>query len=207
MPFLARINSPLLLTCNAFRRRCPFEHRVDRVVSGRLKVDVEPLRCGPRADSYRVCVIVRISCCTLLGALIVATTPTVFFFLRFDILFLLDSIQGLVRVIYILQNVTIFMNLLFGWHRSTIWESLFYVYVRQWCSWANHVAFHDYRQIFKMTDCQEFLIWLARGLYFSRLLGARGGSWRRLGAPCVPMVAPGGSWWKFMKTIVLLSKT
>ena len=54
---------------------------------------------------------------------------------------------------------------------------------------------------------QELFIWLAREHQFWRSMDGPGGSSWLWGALWVPMVAPGGSWRKFMKTTVLLSKT
>ena len=54
---------------------------------------------------------------------------------------------------------------------------------------------------------QELFIWLAREHQLSQLIDAPGGFCWLLGALWAPMVALGGSWRKYMKTIVLLSKT
>ena len=54
---------------------------------------------------------------------------------------------------------------------------------------------------------QELFIWLAREHQLSQLIDAPGGSCWLLGALWARMVPPGGSWQKFMKTIVLFSKT
>ena len=59
----------------------------------------------------------------------------------------------------------------------------------------------------KMIDFHEWFIWLAREHYFSRFLDAPGGSWWLLETPWAPMAAAGGSRWKFMRIIVLLSTT
>ena len=54
---------------------------------------------------------------------------------------------------------------------------------------------------------QELFIWLAREHQLSQLIDAPGRSCWLLGALWAPMVALGGSWRKYMKTIILLSKT
>ena len=54
---------------------------------------------------------------------------------------------------------------------------------------------------------QELFIWLAREHQLSQLIDAPGGFCWLLGALWAPMVDLGGSWRKYMKTIVLLSKT
>ena len=54
---------------------------------------------------------------------------------------------------------------------------------------------------------QELCIWLPREHQLSQLIDAPGGSCWLLRALWAPMVAPGGSWRKYMKTIVSLSKT
>ena len=54
---------------------------------------------------------------------------------------------------------------------------------------------------------QELFIWLAREHQLSQLIDAPGESCWLVGALWVPMVALGGSWRKYMKTKVLLSKT
>ena len=59
----------------------------------------------------------------------------------------------------------------------------------------------------KISNLQKLFIWLAREHYFSQFLDAPGGSWQLLGTPWAPMVAPGSSWRRFMKTIVLFAKT
>ena len=86
-------------------------------------------------------------------------------------------------------------------------ESLFYVYFRKWCSRASQIAFHDCRKNCKIMYFQELFIWLAREHQLSQLIDAPGGFCWLLGALWAPMVDLGGSWRKYMKTIVLLSKT
>ena len=54
---------------------------------------------------------------------------------------------------------------------------------------------------------QELFIWLAREHQLSQLIDAPGGFCWLLGALWAPMVALGGSWRKYMKTIVLFRKT
>ena len=54
---------------------------------------------------------------------------------------------------------------------------------------------------------QEFFIWLAREHQLSQLIAAPGRSRWLLGALWALIVALGGSWRKYMKTIVLLSET
>ena len=54
---------------------------------------------------------------------------------------------------------------------------------------------------------QELFIWLAREHQLSQLIDAPGGFCWLLGALWAPMVALGGSWRKYMKTIVLFSTT
>ena len=54
---------------------------------------------------------------------------------------------------------------------------------------------------------QELFIGLAREHQLSQLIDAPGGSCWLLGGLWAPMVALGGSWRKYMKTIILLSKT
>ena len=86
-------------------------------------------------------------------------------------------------------------------------ESLFYVYFRKLCSRANQIACHDYRRKSQNHRfCRNF-IWPTREYYFWRLLGAPGSSCQLLGAPWAPMVAPGGSWRKFMKTYCCIEQT
>ena len=53
---------------------------------------------------------------------------------------------------------------------------------------------------------QELFIWLAREHHLSQRIDAPGGFCWFLGALWAAMVALGGSWRKYMKTIVLLSK-
>ena len=54
---------------------------------------------------------------------------------------------------------------------------------------------------------QELFIWLAREHHLSQLIDAPGGSFSLLEPLWASMVALGGSWRKYMKTIVLCSKT
>ena len=54
---------------------------------------------------------------------------------------------------------------------------------------------------------QELFIWLAPEYHLSQLIDAPGESCWLLGALWALIVALGGSWRKYMKTIVLLSKT
>ena len=54
---------------------------------------------------------------------------------------------------------------------------------------------------------QELFIWLAREHQLSQLIDAPGGFCWLLGAFWARMVALGGSWRKYMKTIFLSSKT
>ena len=91
--------------------------------------------------------------------------------------------------------------------RALVLESLFYVYFRKWCSRASQISFHDCRQNCKIMYFQELFIWLAREHQLSQLFDALGGSCWLLGPLWAHMVPPGGSWRKFMKTMVLWSKT
>ena len=59
----------------------------------------------------------------------------------------------------------------------------------------------------KIIDFSELFIWLAREHQLSQLIDAPGGSCWLLGALWAAMVALGGSWRKYMKTILLFSKT
>ena len=79
------------------------------------------------------------------------------------------------------------MHVLFGWHQST--------------------SSGDCRKNCKIMYFQELCIWLAREHQLSQLMTGPGGSCWLLGALWAPMVAPGGSWRKYMKTTVVLSKT
>ena len=54
---------------------------------------------------------------------------------------------------------------------------------------------------------QELFIWLAREHQLSQLIDAPGGSCWLVGALWAPMVPLGGSWRKYMRTIVLFCKT
>ena len=54
---------------------------------------------------------------------------------------------------------------------------------------------------------QELFIWLAREHQLSQPIDAPGGSCLLLEPLWASMVALGGSWRKYMKTIVLFSKT
>ena len=54
---------------------------------------------------------------------------------------------------------------------------------------------------------QELFIWLAREHHLSQLIDAPGGCFWLLEPLWASMVALGGSWRKYMKSIILLSKT
>ena len=59
----------------------------------------------------------------------------------------------------------------------------------------------------KIMYFQELFIWLAREHQLSQLIDALGGSWWLLEPLWASMVALGGFWRKYMKTIVLCGKT
>ena len=81
-------------------------------------------------------------------------------------------------------------------------ESLFDVYFRKWCFRVNQIAFRDCQKSCKIMYFQELFIWLAPEHQLSDLIDALGRLCWLLAALWAPMVDLGGSWRKYMKTIV-----
>ena len=77
----------------------------------------------------------------------------------------------------------------------------------KWCSRVSQIAFHDCQKNCKIMYFQELFIWLAQEHSLSQLIDALGGSCCLLKPLWASMVTLGGSWRKYMKTVVFLSKT
>jgi hypothetical protein len=86
-------------------------------------------------------------------------------------------------------------------------ESWFFVYFSNLWSGGHQKSIEEGKKNCKIMYFQELFIWLAREHQLSQLIDAPGGSCWLLGALWAPMVALGGSWRKYMKTIVSLGKT
>ena len=85
--------------------------------------------------------------------------------------------------------------------------SLFDVYFRKWCSRVNQMAFHDCQKKLQNHVFSRIVHLATQEHHLSQLIDAPGGSFWLLEPFWASMVALGGSWRKYMKTIVLLSKT